>query len=191
MSLTGCLVAGCATTSVDSFERIQSARADEVYVKPGVNFARYRRLYPQPLEIYYREGEGAPTPENLERMRAIFRTEFLKALDGRYELLTEPAADALGVRASLVDLSDADEDNEDDIPARGRLRELIANGELTFFMELTDSLSGQVLARAADQDHSDAPAEPGMPRDNWRRAEQAAARWAASFREFLDENLGR
>jgi len=187
MMLCG-LLPGCSTTEVVNYERVAGARVDEAYIQPNVNFSRYTRLYPHPLEIYYREGAGAPTPENLERMRTIFREAFLAEIDGDYEIVSEPARDALGVRASLVDLQNST--GAEEIPVSGRLRELVANGQLTFLMELSDSVSGEVLARAADRDQAVVADQGAASPSNWAQAEAAAARWAGLFRDFLDENLG-
>jgi hypothetical protein len=185
----------CTTVEVDSYRRVPESRADMAYVREDTDFSRYQRLYPQPLEIYYNEGAGAPTPENLERMRAIFRRVFLAELDGKYEISNEPAKDALGIRASLVDLrGDVNADSE---LYTGQLRSLVADGQLTFFMELSDSMSGVVLARAADLDRPEPELVSSSEtiRDTadvpWPRVEAAAQRWAAMFRVFLDENLGR
>jgi len=187
-ALTG-LLAGCSTTQIDSYERVPESRVDEAYAKPGVDFSLYTRLYAVPLEIYYHEGEGAPTPDDLERMRGIFRAAFLAALAGDYEIVTEPAPDALGVRASLVDLQKAAASAE--IPVEGRLRSLVGNGQLTFLMELSDSVSGEVLARAADRDQAVVEQAANTDSSDWAQANAAAARWAAIFRGFLDDNLGR
>jgi len=182
-------VAACTTTQVDSYERVPGAQVDAAYIKPGTDFSRYRRLYPMPLEIYYQEGLGAPTEADLERMRSIFRDAFLDEIDGDYAIVDTPASDALGVRASLVDLRNAPPNAE--LPVTGRLRSLVANGQLTFLMELSDSSSKVVLAHAADTDNavSNIPAEEFS--SDWQQAELAAQRWAAIFRRFLDENLGR
>ena len=162
---------------------------DEAYVKPDTDFSRYTRLYAYPLEIYYREGAGAPTEADLNRMRTIFRKAFLSRIEGDYEIVTEPAADALAVRASLVDLQNSV--GGADVPVDGHLRMLVANGQLTFLMEMSDSLSGDVLARAADRDQAeDADAYVSNSSD-WDIAETAAARWAGLFRKFLDDNLGQ
>jgi hypothetical protein len=187
-ALTG-LLAGCSTTQINSYERVPESRVDEAYVKPGVDFSLYTRLYAAPLEIYYHEGEGAPTPDDLERMRGIFRAAFLAAIAGDYEIVTEPAPDALGVRASLVDLQKAATSAE--IPVEGRLRSLVGNGQLTFLMELSDSVSGEVLARAADRDQAVVEPTANADPSAWAQAEAAATRWASIFRQFLDDNLGR
>jgi len=190
------VLGACTTVEVDSYRLVPGSKVEQAYVREGVDFSLYRRLYPQPLEIYYNEGAGAPTPENLERMRAIFRRVFLAELDGQYEITDKPAPDALGVHASLVDLR-GDIAVADGEQYTGRLRSLVAEGQLTFFMELSDSTSGMVLARAGDSDRSEPKLSdsPETIRDSattpWPQVEAAAARWAAMFHDFLDENLGR
>lgn len=180
-------VTACVETTVESFRRVPDSRADEAFVKPGVDFSRYRRLQPVPLEIYYYEGQQPPLAEDLDRVRNIFREAFLAAIGDDYELVDEAGPDVLGVRASLVDLKLSPALGT--LPVKGRAAHLVANGELTFFMELTDSVSGEVLARAADQEKPPMTAAATSGRE-WAETEIAAQRWAAMFRDFLDENLG-
>ncbi|MBT8444075.1 MAG: hypothetical protein KJO13_04980, partial [Gammaproteobacteria bacterium] len=47
------LIAGCVTATVDTYVSAPDSRADSAYFKPGVDFSRYTRLQPVPLEIYY------------------------------------------------------------------------------------------------------------------------------------------
>lgn len=94
------------------------------------------------------------------------------------------------VQASLIDFRQ---------PAGGAvpelrrdIKEIAAPGKLVFLMEMRDSESDRVLARAADSDNPDIPAfvtSADMETD-WSRVEAAAERWAALFRNFLDANLG-
>ena len=178
---------GCVQTTVDTYRKVPDSQVDSAYIKPGVDFSRYRKLQPVPLEIYYYEGEVEPDPADLARLRKIFRTAFLTALDDAYLLVDEPGADVLHVRASLVDLELSPVPGK--MPIQGRAAALVAEGHLTFFMELADSLSGEVLARAADQEKDTGIIGVASERD-WQRTEVAAEYWAGLFRTFLDENLG-
>ncbi|RLA24898.1 MAG: hypothetical protein DRR11_21315, partial [Gammaproteobacteria bacterium] len=64
-------------------------------------------------------------------------------------------------------------------------------GHLTFFMELSDSLSGEVLARAADKEKDTGPVGVvTTTQRDWERTTVAAEYWARLFRDFLDKNLG-
>jgi len=183
------LAGACTTTKVDKFNAVPNSRVDSAYVKPGVDFSRYRRLQPVPLEIYYYEGTVEPHPEDLQRLRDIFREAFLGKIGDDYEIVDHPGADVLHVRASLVDLDLTPVTG--DLPVKGRAASLVAQGQLTFFMELADSQSGEVLVRAGDKEA--APTQiAGMDTDrDWSRTEKAADRWAQLFREFLDDNLSR
>jgi len=195
LSLTGvaCLLlvanVACTRTEVYTYERVPGSRVDAAYISPDADFSKYRRLYAQPLEIYYEDGTRAPTPEELEQLRTIFREAFLAALGDDYEFVTEPAADALGVRASLVKIET--EAYIDQLPMRGRLRSLVAVGELTFLMEMTDSVSGEILARAGDRQKPEYAEFEGMQNKDLSEAEAAASYWASLFRNFLDRNLGQ
>lgn len=183
------LAVSCVHTEVETFRSPANSRVDEAFVKSGVDFSRYRALKAAPLEIYFYEGEGQPAPEVAERIRTIFREAFLQALGDDYRLVSEAGPDVLGVRASLVDLKHSSALGA--LPVKGRAARLVANGQLTFFMELTDSVSGEVLARAADQEKP--PAEPQVTELDaaWAATEREARRWAGLFRGFLDDSLGR
>jgi hypothetical protein len=58
-------------------------------------------------------------------------------------------------------------------------------------MELKDSQTGDVLARAADSAETPAFATAAGTETDWASVEQAAQRWARLFREFLDRNMTR
>lgn len=179
---------GCVQTSVDTYRKLPESKVDSVYVKPGVDFSRYRKLQPVPLEIYFYEGQAEPDPADLDYLRQIFRSAFKAAIGDDYVLVDAPGSDVLHVRASLVDLELSPV--PDDMPMPGRAAALIASGHLTFFMELSDSLSGEVLMRAADREKDAAPVGVADDDRDWNRAEVAAERWAGLFRDFLDKNLG-
>jgi len=179
---------GCVQTTVDTYRKVPDSKVDSAYAKPGVDFSRYRKLQPVPLEIYYYEGQVEPDPSDLARIRRIFRTAFLAEVGDDYMLVDEPGPDVLHVRASLVDLELSPVPGE--MPLKGRAAALIAEGHLTFFMELSDSQSGEVLARAADQEKDAGPVGVAAMDRDWTRTEAAAERWAGLFRDFLDRNLG-
>jgi len=176
-------------TTVDTYRKAPDSKVDSAYFKPGVSFSRYRKLQPTPLEIYFYEGQVEPDPSDLARIRQIFRTAFLAAIGDDYMLVDEPGSDVLQVRASVVDLELSPVPG--DMPVKGRAAALIAEGHLTFFMELSDSLSGEVLVRAADQEKDAGPIGIAANERDWARTEVAAEYWAGLFRDFLDENLGR
>lgn len=183
------LVTGCSKTTVETYRTVPDSRADSVFIKSGVDFSRYTRLQPVPLEIYYYEGITEPDPGDIDTVRRIFREAFLGKIGDDYELVDEPGPDVLHVRASLVDLELSAV--PDDLPVKGRAASLVAAGQLTFFMELADSQSGEVLARAGDKEKAPALIAGAATEHDWARTEEAADRWAQMFRDFLDESLGK
>jgi leucyl aminopeptidase (aminopeptidase T) len=58
-------------------------------------------------------------------------------------------------------------------------------------MEMKDSESGAILARAADSATAPTLAATAGTDTDWSSVQGAAEKWAALFRQFLDANLGR
>lgn len=183
------LISGCVKTEVTRYRKVTESSVDSAYVQPDVDFSRYSRLLPVPLEIYFVEGQVAPESEDLARIRQIFRAAFLDEIGDDFQIVQEPAADVLGVRASLVDLELSSETG--DLPIGGPAAGIVASGKLSFFMELTDSMTGEVLARAGDQEKTDSTIPSVAAERDWGRVETAAQHWARLFKNFLDENLSR
>ena len=74
---------------------------------------------------------------------------------------------------------------------RRELEDIARPGALMFMMELKDSVSGEVLARAADSASAPAFSTSADTATDWDAVEKAADRWAKLFREFLDNNLNQ
>ena len=131
---------------------------------------------------------AAPTPADQQRTRGIFREAFLSRLDS-YEIVRDKGPTTLEVQATLIDYRNA---TGADVPKVRRELEAIARpGALLFLMELKDSETGQILARAADSASAPAFATSTDVVTDWTAVETSAARWATLFRSFLDENLNR
>jgi hypothetical protein len=123
----------------------------------------YTRFMLDPVEVAYQKDPGnrrqtgvagaddnfALTPRQMENLRGGFQEAVVKALtenDG-YELTTEPGPDVLRISASLVDLVVR-------VPTdrMGRQRSFTRSyGLVSVILELRDSESGEILARAGDR----------------------------------------
>jgi hypothetical protein len=182
LGLTAC----STTTVVEPFYRPETAQVDYAFLSPDADFGSYSRLQVTPLEIYYPNDVPQPPDADLDRIRAYFREAFLDALDDDYELIFEPAPDALRVQAQIIDFKLVGMGGTYEPGAR--LRSLVANGELTFLMELQDSVSGKTLARAGDTTQTSAE-ERDDAVASWEAVRVAAQHWAQLFRAFLDANL--
>jgi len=93
------------------------------------------------------------------------------------------------VQASLIDLRNAD---LGDVPKmRAGLADVARPGVLVFTMEMQDSSTGRVLARAADNTANPRIGSTGGRTTDWDAVQVAAQHWASLFRQFLDQNLSR
>ncbi len=176
----------CTKTVVTgSFNRVPNTAVEYAYVNEQADFSQYTKLMNGGLEIYYPEGEEPPDPADIDRIRGYFRDAFTSALGDAYEVVDEPGAGVMKVRGQVIDMKMTSGGATFD--ASGRLRDVVAHGELTFLMEMSDSVSGQVLARAGDKS-SDISADKDDA--TWDDVRRAAEYWAGLFRNWLDNSLG-
>lgn len=180
-----CLGACTTTIVTGSFHRVPNTAVEYAYINQEADFSKYTRLMSGGLEIYYPEGEETPDPANLERIRSYFRDAFADAIGDAYEIVTEPGPDVLKVSAQIVDMKISPGGAV--FEPGGRLRDVVAHGELTFLMEMSDSVTGQALARAGDKS-SDISADKDDA--TWDDVQRAAEYWAGLFRNWLDSALG-
>ena len=185
VAATLCLGACTTTIVTGSFHRVPNIAVEYAYINQEADFSKDTKLMSGGLEIYYPEGEESPDPADLERIRGYFRDAFASAIGDAYEIVTEPGPDVLKVSAQIVDMKISPGGAV--FEATGHLRDVVAHGELTFMMEMSDSVTGQALARAGDKS-SDISAE----RDDatWDDVQRAAEYWAGLFRNWLDSALG-
>jgi hypothetical protein len=182
------LVGACsASTTVEPFQRPDTAQVDYSFVSPNADFGKYTALLLYPLEIYYPNNAPQPPPEDLDRLRQYFREAFLAALRNDYRLTTLAAEDVLRVNAQIIDLKIVGERGT--YQPSEKLREIVAAGELTFLMELQDSMTRTTLARAGDNTATGQLAAPAGQDASWDQVRVAAERWAGLFRAFLDRNV--
>ena len=181
------LLSGCASIEVESqsFRTNNASQIESAQVATDADFSRYRKLRASELGIYFPQSH-LTTAEDISRIRQIFRTAFLAELDG-YDIVSQASPNTMTVEASLIDMRNA---VGDQIPhMRREIQEMARPGTIVFLMELRDSVSEKVLARAADSAKAPTIAsEEGLETD-WPSIEQAAQHWAELFRKFLDENF--
>jgi len=187
LPLIGLLTAACTTTTTQSFNVNKNAQVETSYIAADADFGKYDRLFASDMGIFF-PTDAAPSLEDQRRTRHIFRGAFLSELTG-YLIVRDKSPSALDVQATIIDYRNA---TGADVPSvRRELRDIARPGALMFLMELKDSQSGQVLARAADSASAPAFSTSSDTVTDWRAVETAAARWAGLFRQFLDENLNK
>jgi len=181
------LFCGCTTVTTQSFKVGKNSELESSHIAVGADFGKYDRLYASDMGIFF-PTDAAPSEEDQKRTRQIFRDAFLAQLTG-YQIVQEKGPTALDVQATIIDYRNAKVADASSV--RRELRDIVQPGALMFLMELKDSQSGEVLARAADSTSAPAFASAPDAVTDWEAVETAAARWAKLFRTFLDDNLNQ
>jgi len=186
-AIAGLLTAACTTTSTQSFNVVKNRQVEASYIATDANFGKYDRLLASDMGIFF-PTDAAPSIEDQQRTRQIFRKAFLAELQ-EYQLVRTAGPTALNVQATLIDYRNA---TGADVPnVRRELSDIARPGAIMFLMELKDSRSGKILARAADSASAPEFSTSADTGTDWAAVETAAARWAKLFRQFLDDNLNQ
>jgi hypothetical protein len=192
--------------SPDGLELKKSTRYGAVYLKPGATFSQYKRL--ALLDCYvdfakdwardYNENElslqAQVTPQDMDRIKAGLAQEFRKVFTeelqtkGGYEIVNVAAPDVLVLRPAILNLVV----NAPDLMTAGVSAAVVSSaGQMTLYLELWDSSTSTLLARAIDSE-----ADPGgIPQvadrvTNTAAADRILRRWADLLRKRLDEVSG-
>ena len=187
--LTILSLAGCAGSKVESqsFRVAQNSKVASAQIAVEADFGRYDRLLATELGIFFPQTTFT-SDEDTQRIRQIFREAFLSKLDG-YAIVDKSGPTTMTVEASLVDLRNSAGTQMPKM--RSSIRDLATPGSILFLMEMRDSESDRVLARAADSTKSPTLSSAEGEETDWASIESAAQHWAALFRIFLDENLNQ
>ncbi|MCC7490294.1 MAG: DUF3313 family protein [Gammaproteobacteria bacterium] len=171
-----------------------------LYVRPGVDFSQYKRVAILDCPVAFRKnwdkdhrfGPDRVTPKEMDAIRSWLSAEFLKVFTeelqnkGGYTVVKDAAEDVLVLRPAIIDL----DVTAPDTMSAGRSYTLSeGSGAMTLYLELHDSVTGQILARAIDRGVS-----RGMGRIQWQtsvtnsaEADRILRRWADALRKRLDE----
>ena len=182
------LLAACAAPTTQSFVKVENSRVDSSYIAVGADFSKYDRLSAEDMGIFFPTNR-APSVADQQRARELFREAFMAQLGGYEVVRNGRGPTTLQVQASLIDFTNAAP--EDAMSVGREMRDFAKPGSIIFLMELKDSMSGTVLARAGDSADIPAFSTSSDVLTDWDAVEAAAQRWALMFREFLDDNLKR
>jgi len=164
------VLAGCATTAPETIPEglvlVKDTQADLVYARPGADLGKYTEFYLVEPTIAFRGdfqsdmnfrggvATGGMNSDDMGRMidmgKKLLAEQFSAELKkGGLTLVKKPAPQALIVKASITDLYVNAPDVNDLNGTWGRTH---ANGagSATLEIELYDSVTGQLLARAFD-----------------------------------------
>jgi hypothetical protein len=210
ISLSALLLAGCAGTptvdtgpnaevTYDGLYRVRGTSLDDVWVKADFDLTPYSKIMPVNGGIAYREvrdpgntararssaTEFPISQANRRRLVDTVSEEFRNEFEGleNYELVSEPGPDVLTLKLSLIDVVSS-------VPPEtiGRTDVYLRSvGEATLVLELYDSESGELLARAVDRRAAEsAYPQQSNPVTNWAEVRRLASTWARILRQGFD-----
>jgi hypothetical protein len=181
------ILGGCTTVETQSFNVPQDRQVESAYIAADADFGKYDRLHAVDMGIFFPQDSYTP-PEDIRRIRQIFRSAFLEELKN-YTIVESAGPGAMTVQATLIDFRNSSSGSL--MSLQKDLRDIASQGEILFLMEMRDSQSDAVLARAADSARTPVIATAKGDSTDWSSVEEAARHWATLFRQFLDQNLGR
>ncbi len=195
-------------TSNDNWEgltRVKSQTADEVWVLPDVDFSPYRRIAIEQPDIAFRrhwqrEQNSAyalnrlsdrDVQELIHRGQDLLLEAFIPALrEAGFEIVSDVGPDVLVVHPAIRDL-DLLAPNPDEVGVGWNKVYTDGTGSATMVIELYDSVSNQLLARAIDsKDGRGRGFAWRMPRTNAMNVADARAAFA-DWAEMLVRGLQR
>lgn len=191
-----------AEVTFDGLHEVQGGRADQAWARPGIDLTQYSKIMLQGAGIEYRPGgeagrtwlarsQGGPY-EVSEQQKAAFRAilieKFLEELgeSEHFTIVTEPGPDVLLIRGAILDVVSY-------VPQEpiGRVDVYLSSvGEATLLLELRDSITEAILARAVDRRAAESSTFVGLTKSNrvsnTAEVRRLAGAWGRMLREQLD-----
>ncbi len=187
--------------TVDGLHLIKGTKMGLVYAKPGVDLSHYNRillLLPKVaftkdwLKTQNQMRNQTIRKEDMQRIKSelamLFADVFKQELQdvGGYVLVDSADEDVLIVHPAIVDLNVVSPDT----PATRNTRSLIAGiGSMTLYMELSDSVTGDMMVKAIDDKYRNDTSPIRMTNKvrNEAAARDMLGEWAELLRKALDE----
>jgi hypothetical protein len=183
---------------------LRKGKADVVYVRPGADFSQYKRFAILDCAVAFSKSWERDQRSMIQRLDSndiekikknlseAFRKVFVDELqnEGGYAVVEGAADDVLVLRPAIVDLYVTAPDTM--TPGRSYTLSDSA-GVMTLYLEIFDSVTGQILARAIDRQSG-----RDFGRIQWQNsvtnkaeADRILRRWAKALRGRLDEVHGK
>jgi hypothetical protein len=191
-----------AMPGFDDLVAVENPAMEVAYIDPQADFSVFRRV--AILEPFVAFRANWQRDQNRSRSRnvsqrdmdrikqdvsTLFERVFTERLEAAgYEVVDTAAEDVLVLRPAIIDL----DITAPDVPAAGRSRTFTTStGAATMYVELFDSLTGDMLGRAADR----RSIRSAGGRVSWSNsvtnsadARRMLGRWADMFVAFLDSH---
>ncbi len=189
--------------TIDGLHLIKDSNLALVYAQTDANLSQYNRIFLFEPTVAFKKNwqhtrkrydPNTVTVDDMAKMKTELSSLFMKVFSetleqGGYELVTERADDVLIVKPAIINLDIVGTD----IPSATDVRTYSESaGEMTLYLELYDSVSDDLLAKALDRK---VDRQTGYFRWQTRVTNRAAANrilqvWADVLKEGLDEARG-
>jgi hypothetical protein len=179
--------------------RVESKAVDVPYRRPEATLSKYTKLMMQPIEVQFAKNwdpdqSGSvlysmhePDREKIKsELATVFAEVFKRDMEGGgYPIVTSAGEDVLEMRAAIANLYITAPDPSQ---TTGRTKVYTTDaGEMTLIMQLHDSVTGQLLARAIDRREADhAFWNWTTSVTNTADAKRIISSWATSLRKAFD-----
>ena len=192
-----------STTTIDGLQLIENTKLTIVYAQPGVDFGQYKQIYLDDAYIAFKKNWqrnqnraqlNRVSSDDMLKMKSelstLFREVFSKTLeDGGYELVSERAEDVLLIKPSIINLDVVAPDTASVNRSHSYAE---SAGEMTLYMELYDSVTDDLIAKALDRQLD---RRTGFFQWQTQVSNRAAANrilqvWANVLKEGLDDASG-
>ena len=189
--------------SFDGLVPVPDSKVHAAYINPDADFSVYRKVMILDCYVAFKKdwqrtrtrsgSRVGVSSSEMEKIKAdvagIFRDVFVEKLqeDDGYEVVYTPGDDVLLIRPAIIDLDVV----APDVATAGRTYTYTSTtGAATLYIELYDSVTGDILARAADR--RGARTISGYLQyttrvTNRRDARRVIGKWAELLRDRLDE----
>jgi hypothetical protein len=185
----------------EGLERVPSKVVDALYRRPGATLTGYKKLLLRPIDVQFAKnwdpGKGGsalyqmhePDREKIKsELATVFAEVFTEDMtkNGGYPLVDAAGTDVVEMRAAIVNLYITAPDVSMDVAGRSKVYTTEA-GEMTLIMQLHDSVTGQLLARAYDRRAAmDSGWQWSNSVTNTAEAKRVIGTWATALRKAFD-----
>ena len=186
-------------TTFDGLQRVDGARVGVAYIDPKADFSEFRRVAILDPFVAFRSNwqrdQNRSRSRNIssrdmdrikDDMQSLFRDVFTQRLEAAgFQIVNQTDYDVLVLRPAIINL----DISAPDLRQPGRSRTFSASGgEATLYLQLVDSVSGDVIGRAVDR----SVARSGGSQITWANrvtnladARRVMGRWADILVDFL------
>jgi len=148
--------------TIDGLHLVKDSNLALVYAQPGVDLSQYKRIYLSDIYIafkkHWRRTQNNSHPDNVSvedmvkikaELSLLFRDVFSKTLEnGGYQLVTERDVDVLLIKPAIINLDIVVPDTRSATHGTSFAQ---SAGEMTLYLELYDSMTGDLIAKALDR----------------------------------------